>query len=302
MKKLTVITLNWNGLEDTRALLPTLLACRMPEDWTLEAVVVDNGSTDGSVAALRAEFPAVEVLALPKNKRFAGGNNAGLAHALASGADAIALLNNDTKADPGLFERLLLALEQDPAAGAAAPLIYYGAPSGRIWYAGARAVPALGLTAHRGLRTLDRGQYRSVERTGYLTGCCLLARREVWEKVGPLDERYFIYAEDVDWCLRARRAGYGLLFVPTARLWHEVSASSGTLSRWKIYQRTRANLTLFATHARGLARLTWLPCYAAQELARMVWLMARGHVAAALAVPRAFVDAAAGRPAGEVKA
>src|SRR5439155_1758070 len=110
---------------------------------------------------------------------------------------AIALLNNDTKADPALFERLLLALEQDPGAGAAAPLIYYGAPSARIWYAGAHAVPALGATSHRGLRQIDHGQYRSVEATGYLTGCCLLAPRAVWEKVGKLSERYFIYAEDV---------------------------------------------------------------------------------------------------------
>jgi GT2 family glycosyltransferase len=302
VKKLVVVVLNWNGLKDTRALLPTLLSCRMPEDWTLDPLVVDNGSTDGSVPALRAEFPDIEVLALLENRRFAGGNNAGLAQALAQGAEAVALLNNDTKADPALFERLLLALEQDPKAGAAAPLIYYGAPSGRIWYAGATANVALGTTAHRGLRQLDQGQYRSVEETGYLTGCCLLARREVWEKVGPLDERYFIYAEDVDWCLRARRAGYRLLFVPTARLWHEVSASSGAVSPWKIYQRTRANLTLFATHARGLARLTWLPCYAALELARMVWLTARGHGAAAWAVPQAFADAARGRPAGEVKA
>ena len=301
MSKLAVIVLNWNGLADTRALLPTLLACRMPEGWSLEVVVVDNGSSDGSVAAFRAEFPGVETVALPENRRFAGGNNEGLRRALAGGAEAVALLNNDTLADPGLFERLLLALQQDPAAGAAAPLIYYGAPSDRIWYAGARATPGLGLTSHRGLRRRDLGQYRAVEPTGYLTGCCLLARREVWEKVGPLDERYFIYAEDVDWCLRARRAGYRLLFVPTARLWHRVSATSGAASPWKVYQRTRANLTLFSTHARGIGRLGWLPCYAAQEAARMAWLIFTGHARAAMALPRAFADAAAGRPAGEVK-
>jgi len=98
--------------------------------------VVDNGSTDGSAAAIAREFPAVELMALPENRRFAGGNNAGLRAALAAGADAVMLLNNDTEADPGLLERLVLALEQDPGAGAAAPLIYYAAPSARIWYAG----------------------------------------------------------------------------------------------------------------------------------------------------------------------
>jgi hypothetical protein len=301
VKTLVTIVLNWNGLADTRALLPTLARCRMPDGWRLHVLVVDNGSTDGSVEALRREFPAAEVLALPENRRFAGGNNAGLAHALRQGADAIMLLNNDTEADPGLCERLLLAIEQEPAAAAAAPLIYFGAPSQRIWYAGATLSPALGLAAHRGLRALDEGRYRGVEATGYLTGCCLLARREVWEQVGLLDERYFIYAEDADWCLRARRAGVRLLFVPTARLWHKVSASSGAASPWKIYQRLRANLTLFGTHARGVARFTWLPAFLAQQAALAAWLAARGQGAAAAAVPRALWDALRGRPAAEVK-
>ena len=88
--------------------------------------------------------------------------------------------------------------------------------------------------------------------------------RDVWERVGPLVERYFIYAEDADWCLRARAAGVRLLFVPTARLWHKVSASSGAASPWKIYQRLRANLTMFARHARGVGRITWLPAFLAQ--------------------------------------
>ena len=301
MSVLAVVVLNWNGLEDTRALLPTLAACRLPSGWSLETLVVDNGSSDGSAAAIAAEFPDVTVLALPENRRFAGGNNHGLRHALGRGADAVMLLNNDTRADPGLLERLLMALDQDPAAGAAGPLIYYGVPSQLIWYAGGMLSPALGWSAHRGVRQIDQGQYRSVERTGYITGCCLLARRAVWEKVGLLDERYFIYAEDADWCLRARAAGYPLLFVPTARLWHQVSASSGQASPWKIYHRLRANLTLFATHARGLSRLTWLPAFVAWQLALMGWLLVRGHAAAAFAVPRALADAAVGKPAAEVK-
>ena len=139
-----------------------------------------------------------------------------------------------------------------------------------------------------------------MEETGYLTGCCLLARRATWERVGLLDERYYLYAEDADWSLRARAAGDRLLFVPTARLWHKVSASAGASSPWKIYQRLRANLTLFATHARGLARLTWLPCFLAQQLVLVLWLLARGQGEAAGAVPRALWDALRRRPAGEL--
>jgi hypothetical protein len=300
MRTLAVVVLNWNGLEDTRALLPTLTRCRLPDGWRVHVIVVDNGSSDGSAGALAREFLEVEVLALAENRRFAGGCNAGVRRALEQGADAAMLLNNDTEADPGLFERLLLALDEDPHAGAAAPLICFQDPLDVIWYAGGRCVPALGLAAHRGLREYDRGQYRSVERTGYLTGCCLLGTRAAWERVGLLDERYFIYAEDADWCLRARAAGFHLLFVPTARLWHKVSASTGAASPWKIYQRLRANLTLFARHARGAARLTWLPCFLGQQAVLALWLIARGRGAAAAAVPRALWDALLGRPPSRV--
>lgn len=297
MKRVTALVLAWNGLALTRATLDSLRRCRMPAGWALHLMVVDNASTDGTPEALRAGYPDVELIALPENRRFAGGNNAGLARALERGDDAVMLLNNDVLADPGLVERLLLALEQTPGAGAAAPLIYHAAPSNVVWYAGGRCIPWLAHASHTGIRERDHGQWRSIEETGYLTGCCLLATREVWQRVGLLDERYFIYAEDADWSLRARAAGYRLLFVPTARLWHEVSASSGgAVNPWKIHHRLRANWTLWSSHARGLARLTWLPAFLLQQAVLMGALFARGHARAAAAVPRALWHACTGRP------
>ena len=305
MRTLTVVVLSWNGLSLTRDTLRSLEACQVPGDWRLRVLVVDNASSDGSPQMVRDEFPGVELLALPENRRFAGGNNEGLRRALDAGADAVMLLNNDVVADPKMIAKLLAALDEQPDAGAAAPLIYIAPPSDRIWYGGGRCRPWLAHSSHSGLRERDRGQYRSIEDTGYLTGCCLLARAEAWRKVGLLDERYFIYAEDADWSLRARAAGFRLLFVPTARLWHRVSASSAnatgghSMSAWKVYQRLRANVTLWARHAHGLARLTWLPALLAQQAAYAVYLLARGQAAAALAVPRALADAAAKRdPAG----
>ena len=301
MRRLSVIVLNWNGLADTRAALTSLAACRAPAGWQVALMMVDNGSTDGSVEAVCREFPAVDVVALSENRRFAGGNNVGLKRALDAGANAVMLINNDVEAGGGLFDHLLGSLERDPEAGAVTPLICFAEPRDVIWYAGGRCVPALGFAAHRGLREPDRAQFMKVESTGYITGCCLLASREAWLKVGPLDERYHIYAEDADWSLRARDAGYRLLFVPRARLWHKVSAASGAASPWKIYQRLRANLTLFARHATGIGRITWLPCFLAQQAALMMWLAGRGQMQAAFAVPRALFDALTGRPAGEVR-
>ncbi len=302
MKSVAVIVLAWNGLALTRATLDSLARCRRPDGWTVRVTVVDNASSDGTPAAITADYPWVELVALPENRRFAGGNNVGIVRALEQGADAVMLINNDVQADPGLLERLLLALEQEPGAGAAAPLIYHAAPTDVIWYAGGECRPAIAFSAHRGIRTRDRGQYRSVEDTGYLTGCCLLATRACWEKVGLLDERYFIYAEDADWCLRARAAGFRLLFVPTARLWHEVSASSGGgANAWKIYQRLRANAAMWARHAHGMATLTWGPCFLAQQVVLALVLVARGQAKAAAAVPRALLDAVRGRNPAEVK-
>lgn len=302
MRMLAVVVLSWNGVQLTRETLDSLARCAVPQGWRAQVIVVDNASSDGSPAAIAAEYPSVELIALPENRRFAGGNNIGIERALAAGADAVMLLNNDVQADPALYERLLLALQQDPSAGAAAPLIYHGAPSDLIWYAGGICEPAFAHTAHRGLRTRDRGQYRSVEATGYLTGCCLLATRQAWETVGMLDERYYIYAEDADWCLRARAAGYRLLFVPTARLWHQVSASSGGGSNpWKIYQRLRANWTMWSRYATGVARATWVPAFLLQQCMLMLWLGARGQWRGAVAVPRAIRDALAGTDPARVR-
>jgi GT2 family glycosyltransferase len=301
VRTLAVVVLSWNGLALTRETLESLARCRVPGGWRAHVVVVDNASSDGSPAAIAAEYPWAELIALRENRRFAGGNNVGIERALAGGADAVMLLNNDVQADPGLYEKLLGALAEDPRAGAAAPLIYHAAPGDLIWYAGGRCDLAIAHTSHRGIRERDRGQYRSVEQTGYLTGCCLLATADAWRKVGTLDERYFIYSEDADWSLRARSCGIRLLFVPTARLWHQVSASSGgATNAWKVYQRLRANFQLCSRHARGWARLTWGPCFLAQQLALWTLLVGRGNLKAAAAVPRALVDAMTGRNPGEV--
>src|SRR4029077_5893590 len=151
VRTLAVVVLSWNGAALTRDTLRSLGACRVPEDWRLHVLVVDNASTDGSPQMVRDEFPDAELMALSENRRFAGGNNAGLKRALAAGADAAMLLNNDVVADPWMIEKLLGALAEHAGAGAAAPLIYFAPPTDRIWYGGGRCRPWLAHSSHRAI-------------------------------------------------------------------------------------------------------------------------------------------------------
>ncbi|MEP7027370.1 MAG: glycosyltransferase family 2 protein [Candidatus Eisenbacteria bacterium] len=273
------IVLNWNGAPDTTLCLESLRAVRVPEgvDWT--RLVVDNGSTDGSLETLPARFPEVRFHDTGANLRWAGGNNAGLALARAEGADGVLLLNNDTALEPDALAELLSAVDAHPEGGLFGPTIlsWDGA---RIWSAGGDFWPALGWSAHRGLgRRWDPAGTRPLgeaEPAGYLTGAALYATRACLEAIGGLDERYYLYGEDADWCLRARAAGFACLYAPRAVLRHRVSGSSGAASPFKAYHRTRAGLRLAGRHARGLARWTWPVAYPVLLLAQSAAWAARG--------------------------
>ena len=297
MKQVAVVVLNWNGARDTARCLASLARLAAPPGCEVRVWVVDNGSTDGSLAELPARFPWARFLAVGENLRFAGGNNRGIRAALADGADFVVVLNNDTEADADLVRRLVAEAEAAPRAGLCGPLILDAA--GRVWFAGGGVVPALGWTWHHGLGGPDPGAGGAPRDVGYLTGCCLGVRREVFERVGLLDEGYYLYAEDVDFCLRARAAGYACRYVPAARLTHFVSSSSGgAVNPFKAYQRTRAGLRLFARHARGWRRLTWPLGFAALTAAQAASWLLRGRADAAAAAARAFLDALAGRDPG----
>ncbi len=228
------VVLNWNGKDDTAACLESLRAVRVPEgvEWT--RLVVDNGSSDGSLESLPARFPEVRVLAVGENLRWAGGNNRGLALARAEGADAIWLLNNDTVVEPEALVHLIDAVRAHPEAGLFGPTIlsWDGA---HVWSAGGDWSPWLGWGWHRGIGRAWSGVAGCppAERAGYLTGAALLVTRACLERVGPLDVGYYLYGEDADWCVRARAQGVACLYVPCAIVRHRVSGSSGAASPFK---------------------------------------------------------------------
>lgn len=256
MRRVEIVVLNWNGADDTERCLASLRALAVPPGTELTLRVVDNGSQDGSRERIPARFPEVRFQALPENRRYAGGNNAGARAALAEGADFVLWLNNDTQADPGLVADLLAEVDRAPEAGLWGPLVTDS--RGRVWFGGGGLSLTLGWSWHEGLGGTPPPRQAPARDTGYLTGCCLLVARTVLERVGFLDEGYYLYAEDADYSLRARQAGFRPRFVPRARLTHFVSSSSGgAVNSFKAYHRTRSGLQLFARHARGMARLTW---------------------------------------------
>ncbi len=283
-----VIVLNWNGAEVIEDCLESLLSMDYPR---FHVLVVDNASSDGSAEIVARDFPDARLLRLEENRMYAGGNNAGIEPALAAGASAVMLVNNDTRADERLLSSLMDALSSRPGAGAAGPKIFYHDQPDRIWSYGGRVQMPLGLVRHIGIRKADGSRYDSLREVDYLTGCCLLIRSEALRSVGFLDTSYTIYGEDVDWCLRARSKGWKSIVVPGAHLWHKVSHSSGGgLTPFKAYYKMRSNVLLFRRFARPVHWITWPAATAALAAAMAGYQAIRGRFLTAREFLRGWVD------------
>ena len=251
-----IVILAYNGREDTLRCLESVDEV----DWSeLTTIVVDNGSNDGVLDAVRERFPHVQVIRSERNLGFAGGNNIGLRAAHDAGADYFLVLNNDTVVHTDAVRELVAEAERRPDAGALCPLIYYMDPPDRIWYAGARFDPRKAHNGrHTGYRERDDGQYDGVRETGRATGAAIMVPRATIDSVGYLDERLFLTVEDVEWSLRIREAGYRILVVPSARVWHTVSvAAGGEHSPAIAYYAVRNTLAVSNWHAplTGIASL-----------------------------------------------
>jgi GT2 family glycosyltransferase len=221
-----VIVLTWNGREDTLRCLESLQAVDYP-NW--EMLVVDNGSEDGTVDAVRTAYPGVTVIETGRNLGYTGGNNVGVEAALNRGAEFILILNNDTVVPSELLQAFVRAAGQYPDAGVFGAKIYFLHDPYRLWYGGASWSPrALLSFENLGGGVLDNGKdFEQVRDTPAVFGAAMFFRAAVVRTVGMLDDRFFLLYEEVDWCFRARRAGFRCLFVPEAKVWHRVSGAFG---------------------------------------------------------------------------
>jgi len=225
----SVIVLNWNGKAHLEGCLASLAGQTFRN---FEAIVVDNGSTDGSVEWLDARCGGdIRVVALRENRGFAGGNNAGIANAR---GEYVILLNNDTEADPGWLLALSAAVRRHPGAGMFTPKILNFYRRDEIDNTG-HVIYRDGLARGRHRLEKDDGRFDGEGETLWPSGCAGVYRREMLDGIGLLDDAFFAYGEDVDLGLRARWAGWTCFYVPDAVVYHKYSATAGSYSPQKAF-------------------------------------------------------------------
>ena len=254
-----IIILNWNGWKDTIECVDSCLQLRYP---AFRILVVDNASSDGSETILRTQFPHIKLIQTGANLGYAGGNNVGISHALANGADYLWLLNNDTKVDPGALDEMVRVAIDDATVGMVGPKILLHSRPEYLNCVGSTINLLTGQPRLIGLGEKDDGRFDGNKEMDGLSGCSLLVSKEIVEKVGLMDERFFLYYEETDWILRTKRAGFRMMYVSQAKIWHKVSASiGGHQSPLMLYYMTRNNPLLMRRNVGDAAFARYLLIY-----------------------------------------
>lgn len=268
--KVSIIILNWNRKEDTLSCMESLKESKI-KDFKLEIIVVDNGSTDGSQQAIAKFMKQVKasknrkwkLIKLKENLGFVEGNNAGMEYSLDVGTDYIILLNDDTIVEKNLILKLVEFANKRKDVGLISPKIYFAkgfefhkdkykkTDLGKVfWYAGGDVDWKNIYGSNHGVDEVDKGQHDEIKETDFATGCCILIKKEVLEKIGLLDKKYFAYYEDADFSQKAKKAGWKVVYYPFAHLWHKVAQSSGIGSGLNDYFITRNRLLFGIRYAK----------------------------------------------------
>jgi GT2 family glycosyltransferase len=266
---LTIVIVSWNARQDLEACLASIES--NPPSWTHDIIVVDNASTDGAPAMVAARFPGVRLIPAGANLGFARANNIGMR---AAGGDLLLLLNPDTRVPSAAVDRLIDRLEQT-GVSAAGPRIVddrgraelsFGSMPGPLTELRQRMLVRLHQRGLRAVSAIVEERTRSEREVDWVSGACLLVRREAAEAVGLFDERYFLYWEDVDFCAALRARGGRILFAPAAEIVHAGGRSAALNPAGVNDAYRQAQLAFYAKHRPG-----WVPLLKS-------WLRARGQL------------------------
>ena len=259
---ISIITVNYNGLNDTCALIETI-----PFNENMEVIVVDNASKKDEASIIQHRYPQVKVLRSDKNLGFAGGNNLGIK---AAKGKYLFLINNDTILEPRTSARLKDAcyqrdaknlkplidrLESSPNIGIVCPKIRFSWGNNPIQYAGYTPLSKITIRNQAiGFGEEDNGQYDTAHLTPFAHGAAMLIKREAIEKVGLMPECYFLYYEELDWSMMFTRAGYEIWYDPACTIYHKESQSTGQNSPLRTYYLTRNRLLLVKRNWHGITK------------------------------------------------
>ncbi|AYL95163.1 glycosyltransferase family 2 protein [Mucilaginibacter celer] len=242
----SVITVNYNTDEVTAALLASLRNVTYPN---LEVIVVDNASKV-NCDYLKTAFPEITFIQNEVNEGFAGGNNRGIEKA---SGEIVFLLNNDTEVIPGFIEPVIELFKTDQSIGIISPKIRYYHLPGVIQYAGGEPInPFTARGKFIGTGQADRGQFQMPVKTQLGHGAAMAIRRTVFDKIGLLPENYFLYYEELDFCVHAQKAGFSIWYQPASLVLHKESMSVGKLSSIKVYYQNRNRLLFIRRNIKGL--------------------------------------------------
>lgn len=240
MKTVAVVILNFKAKENT---LKCVDSVKKSDYKNLEVIVVDNNSGDGLDEEIK-RIKGIHFIHNEENLGYTGGNNVGIKKALECGAEYIFILNMDTVIHSQAISNLIKGIEESGAGIAGPKILFFDQRT--IWYAGGTLDLANVLGGHRGVDEVDRGQYDIPEETQNVTGGAMIVKKEVFEKIGFFDDKYFLYYEDSDFCFRAKKAGFKLMYIPSAVVYHENAKATGLGSPRQDYYITR-NRMLFAS-------------------------------------------------------
>lgn len=249
MQKIYAIVLTFNNYIDTCDCIKSLIKNQYPLSGI---VVVDNHSTDKSIQKLQKDFNLEEIVHFIFNKSnfgFAKGVNIGIRFSLKQGADCVFLINNDAIVDPLCIELLIDELKRNSPgsmASIAGPRIFYHKEPKKVWSSGGYFN-----RLKTGVIVPEKNQINEevddkIKKVSFLTGCCMLIKKEAFEEVGFFDESYFMYEEDVDFCFRTIKKGFNILYVPRALAWHKISSTlKERISPFVFYNMSRSRLIFF---------------------------------------------------------
>ena len=287
--KVSIVILNWNGASDTIECLESLRDMSYPN---YEVTVVDNASEGDDVRILRERFgDYVYMIENDRNYGFAEGSNTGIRYALENlNPDYVWLLNNDTVVNEEALTELVKTAESDKRIAIVGPKVCSYMTRNRIDFAGGMMNWLLGFGDIIGHGETDVGQFDQPREVDYVTGSALLIKTGVVREIGLLDTRLFLFNEDVDWCLRAKKGGHNIVYTPGATVFHKHGASIRHVGERAVYYSHRNRILLMSRHAtKRQLILAFLPMFT-RFIAALGYYLAHGKLPWALAICRAYYD------------